>query len=295
MKDQSPPPQQQSSLAPSRSPTTTVKRGPQDWMGRSVYPHDAEDLKAHKWFRDIPWDRLQLIPPPFVPQISSLEDTHYFDEEEPISDWSESQPDTDSETDTPPETATPPLPDTMALDVNPLNMLPNAVPILMPAPVPDLRRSPRKVAEIQAALAQFPKTQRTALAQYVATPFDSVKLKGIDREIAHVVCPNDTTQAERLRDFVRCYGKRERKRPRDRVLRDRQARGVALEIRKRSAFLGYTWKRMKVQDHEGGAGGPGMLSALAARNGFNVDAKGVTAGDSADIAAHRAWYGRGVL
>ncbi|KAM0819553.1 putative Protein kinase domain-containing protein [Seiridium cardinale] len=113
----------------------------QDFRGYAVYPQDAEDIKAHKWFRDIPWDRLHLISPPFVPHISSLADTHYFDEEEPISDWSESQ------------------------------------------------------------------------------------------------ASNETTET------VRKNGNKERKRPRDRLLRDRQTKETVMEIRKRSAFLGYTWTR----------------------------------------------------
>ncbi|CAI7637583.1 unnamed protein product [Penicillium pancosmium] len=37
--------------------------------------------------------------------------------------------------------------------------------------------------------------------------------------------------------------KRERKRPRDKILRDKRAGKTALEIRKRSVFLGYTYKR----------------------------------------------------
>ncbi|KAK9786936.1 putative Protein kinase domain-containing protein [Seiridium cardinale] len=111
-----------------------------NFTGCAVYPHDAEDIKAHKWFRNIPWDRLHLISPPFVPRISSLEDAHYFDEDKPISDWSKSQPGTETE----------------AMGEN---------------------------------------------------------------------------------------GKKERKRPRDVLLRDRQTKETVMGIRKQSAFLGYTWTR----------------------------------------------------
>ena len=44
--------------------------------------------------------------------------------------------------------------------------------------------------------------------------------------------PNDETER-----------KKERKRPRDRILRDRKAGKTALEIRKKGAFLGYTYRR----------------------------------------------------
>lgn len=29
-------------------------KGPRDFAGRYVFPHDAEDIKAHRWFRGVP-------------------------------------------------------------------------------------------------------------------------------------------------------------------------------------------------------------------------------------------------
>src|SRR5690349_6344872 len=37
-----------------------------DLAGHYVFPYDAEDIKAHKWFRDVPFDRLHQLPVPFV-------------------------------------------------------------------------------------------------------------------------------------------------------------------------------------------------------------------------------------
>ncbi|KAI0432129.1 kinase-like domain-containing protein [Xylaria sp. FL1042] len=204
-----------------------------DGRGRSVYAHDAEDIKAHKWFRDIPWDQLHLITPPFVPRIASVEDTHYFDEEEPISDCAQ------------------------------------------------------KMAAMQAQLAAFPRHVRGILAQFVASPYDSTRLKRMDREINALAAastpipipiPNTTPPgiaststsisaaqqqqqqqspspaavaayfpesalADQMKAFVRAFGKRERKRPRDRLLRDRRTKATVLEVRKQTAFLGYTFRR----------------------------------------------------
>lgn len=63
---------------------------PTDRYGRYVFPNDAEDIKAHRFFKPIPWDTIQNISPPFIPNINSLEDSHYFDESEPLDDWIES-------------------------------------------------------------------------------------------------------------------------------------------------------------------------------------------------------------
>ncbi|KAI0863082.1 kinase-like domain-containing protein [Xylaria cubensis] len=174
-----------------------VKLRPRDSRGRSVYPHDAEDIKSHKWFRDIPWDQLHLITPPFVPQIASIEDTHYFDEEEPISDWSDSCSDDDDDTD------------------------------------------PQKMAAMQAQLSTFPWHARSMLAQFVASPYDSTGLKRIDREINALAA----LLTDQMKAFVRAFGRRERKRPRDRLLRDRKTKAIVLKIRKQTAFLGYTFRR----------------------------------------------------
>ncbi|KAI0486053.1 kinase-like protein [Xylaria cf. heliscus] len=193
-----------SSGAAEQASTSRAKLRPRDTRGRSVYPHDAEDIKAHKWFRDIPWDQLHLITPPFVPQIAGVEDTHYFDEEEPISDWSDSCSDDDEDTD------------------------------------------PQKTAAMQAQLASFPRHTRGMLAQFVASPYDSTRLKRMDREINALMAASFTQAAllaDQMKAFVRAFGRRERKRPRDRLLRDRKTKATVLRIRKQTAFLGYTFRR----------------------------------------------------
>ncbi|KAI1356847.1 kinase-like protein [Xylaria sp. FL0043] len=200
------------------SPARGRGRQPRDGRGRSVYPHDAEDIKAHKWFRDIPWEQLHLITPPFVPRIASVEDTHYFDEEEPISDWSESDSDDDNDEDDDDDIA-------------------------------------GSEAAMQAQLAAFPRHIRGILAQFVASPYDSTRLKRMDREINALAAASsppttstaasgtsvhfqESALAEQMKAFVRAFGRRERKRPRDRLLRDRKTKATVLRVRKETAFLG---------------------------------------------------------
>jgi hypothetical protein len=48
-----------------------------------------------------------------------------------------------------------------------------------------------------------------------------------------------------LKGFVKRYGRKEKKRPRDRLLRDRDFAPKVLELRKRGAFLGYTYRRIR--------------------------------------------------
>ncbi|KDN62231.1 putative serine/threonine-protein kinase cbk1 [Colletotrichum sublineola] len=55
-----------------------------------VFPNDANEIKAHPWFRGVPWEKMRFVQPEWIPDIKSFADAHYFGEDEPISDWSES-------------------------------------------------------------------------------------------------------------------------------------------------------------------------------------------------------------
>ncbi|CZT03348.1 related to serine/threonine-protein kinase CBK1 [Rhynchosporium graminicola] len=168
----------------------------QDYAGRYVFPNDAEEIKGHKWFRDIQWDRLHMMVPPFVPDIKSVDDTHYFDEEDPISDFSES-------VDGPPPTAD----------------------------------------EISDALKPFNREIQVLAKGFVDRPHDSVKLRKVEREIdGFAMCEE---QKDYLKAFVKHYGRKEKKRPRDRLLRDKETAPKVLELRKQGAFLGYTYRRFQ--------------------------------------------------
>lgn len=168
----------------------------QDYSGRFVYANDAEDIKSHRWFKDIDWNRIHLMAPPFVPEVRSVEDTRYFDEEEPISDVSSSK---------------------ASLDPSP--------------------------HEIKEALRPFNREIQILATEFIVKPHDSVKLKKIDREIEGFNMSD--MQKAYLKEFVKTYGRKEKKRPRDRLLRDRDCRDRVLEIRKNGAFLGYSYRRIK--------------------------------------------------
>lgn len=189
----------------------------QDYAGRFVYPHDAEDIKAHKWFKDIPWDRIHTMTPPFVPSIKSTDDTHYFDEEDPISDFSES--------------------------------LSNFTPA---------------VDEIAEALKPFNREIQILATGFIERPHDTIRLRKVEREIdGFVMCEE---QKDYLKSFVKHYGKKEKKRPRDRLLRDKETAPKVLELRKRGAFLGYTYRRIRTTDQSIGRPGGGTVVQSTGKN-----------------------------
>lgn len=134
--------------------------------------------------------------PPFVPNIKSMDDTHYFDEEDPISDFSESH-----------------------------------------------SSFPPTAKEIDEALSPFNREIQILARGFVQRPHDTTRLKKVEREIDTFVMGEE--QKDYLKAFVKHYGQKERKRPRDRLLRDRELAPRVLELRKRGAFLGYSYRKFR--------------------------------------------------
>lgn len=336
-----------------------------DFAGRYVFPYDAEDIKAHKWFRHIPWERLHELEPPLVPKLRSVDDTHYFDDGGSVSDGSESAAaDDDAQVNdandgaaerspnmvfsplacsipgwsatacfpTPTahahpylgdggggggylQTYSPPAtsdthtncysPTTTTTTTTPLQLLPSLESAATPAhfqpalPTPTTTTAPPVSAQQQQQ--QQKQEERLAFLRPLRYPLQSLaltvlatpppppphqdgvetRLRVLEAYLAQMTLA-DATEAERayLRGFVKRFGagndgkgvgdgggggggegkggqREQRRRPRDKLLRDGRTREVAMEVRRRTAFLGYEWTRMRGEDDddEGGDGG----------------------------------------
>ncbi len=53
-----------------------LRNNPQERLGHE----DAEEIKAHPFFRKINWHTLRVSEPPFVPSVANATDTRYFAE-----------------------------------------------------------------------------------------------------------------------------------------------------------------------------------------------------------------------
>ena len=174
-----------------------------DVFGKHVFPDDAEDIKSHRWFRNFPWDRVDAVTPPFVPHITSVEDTHYFEESDPFSEPAASS-------------------DCKTVD-----------------PTPD---------HVRWVLRENRAPVQDLAVELMTTSYDSARLRSADRRIDKA-CNITLDEKKTLKTFIRVYGRKERKRPRDVVLRDPKTKTPAMEVRKRTAFLGYTWRRRRPEGY----------------------------------------------
>lgn len=282
----------------------------QDFTDRFVFPYDAEDIKAHKWFKGVPWERLHELDPPFVPVLRSADDTQYFEDDEPIENLSDSDDDDDDEVD---ELALPDIatnvvdrkaaggldgaaasgltghkvrdvvPNPRSLAATTVNhaKLPMTPPSSMPpspareaalsSPTPKAPATPavapaatvagavianavtnatKKRAEREARLAKtlepFDCGIQAAVRSWLRVPYDSLRLRHFEIQVDEEPGLR-ATERDTLKALVRLYGKKEKKRPRDRLLRDSATKRAALGLRKKMAFIGYDWKRMQAQ------------------------------------------------
>lgn len=242
----------------------------------------------------MPWERLHEIDPPFVPLIRSPDDTQYFNEEEPITDFSDSDDDDDDDDD---EYQPLPQPETsttatslnaaagrdgagdIATSCNNLLVLgPNSsststinhtqkykLPELKTGssprnevqvtPTPEVvatnptntttlkKRANRKVY-ITEALRPFSYSIQHAVRSWLAVPYDSLRLRNFELQV-DAEPGLRPSERDALKALVRMCGRKEKKRPRDRLLRDPLTKKVVLEERKKTAFMGYDWQRIQ--------------------------------------------------
>ena len=207
-----------------------------------VFPFDAEDIKAHKFFKGLPWERLHQMPPPFVPKIRSEDDTQYFDDSDAFDDNDES-----SDFSSPQCSKEENVKDREAHEGGNRAgelLLKDAAGCLGKELAAKTRREDGEDS-MDVALEAFDVAVQMKALGWIPTPYDSARLKTIEAEIGQLIALGmSTSDGEALLRFVERYGKREKKRPRDRLLRDRKTRSISMELRKRNAFLGYTWRRM---------------------------------------------------
>lgn len=75
-------------------------------------------------------------------------------------------------------------------------------------------------------------------------PNDSIRLRNFELQV-DAEPGLRTSERDVLKGLVRMYGRKEKKRPRDKLLRDPLTKKAVLEERKKTAFLGYDWQRIQ--------------------------------------------------
>lgn len=191
------------------------------YTGLFVYPNDAEDIKLHPYFRNISWEKMLEKRPPFVPRVRDWEDTKYFDEEQPISDIDSDSSDIEA--------------------VEPEAQEPDKSGDIPNAPV-----------EVE----QGSKASQHHHEDQHIIPSTALKLNGNEKMITLkspdgntiAALPIDAPAAQQEAPEVVDPAppkKKEKKRPRDKILRDPLFGKTAMRMRQEGAFLGYAYRKPK--------------------------------------------------
>ena len=211
-----------------------------DYLGFFVYPDDAADLKGHKFFAGVDWDNLHLTRPPYVPQVKNNEDTTYFDEEEPLSDVDDA-------------------PSTTSIQED------------------DLRA---QEAFEEAVAAEYAAKEAGDAGE--AGPHEQANLDGAGNlhNLFGARSANNSQKTVVTTTKVLRKGAKEKKRPRDRVLRDRAVAKQVMDLRKKGAFLGYTYRRprgvlMGLELKRAGLGSLSSGGMVPGADGLGADLEGV--------------------
>ncbi|OAL25008.1 hypothetical protein AYO20_10542 [Fonsecaea nubica] len=212
----------------------------QNYQGYFVYPGDAEDIKRHAWFANTNWDTFYRQRPPYEPRVRDWEDTKYFDEEDALSDM-------DSAT-TLDEVAVAPGQEAAAQNTNTnpkrkttqlshhqaegQNIVPSsAMNIPPPQDCPGLGVNHAEAEQMHALKNPLMQPRVNGCLTTGATLVDTGL--HIEGTLATIITENVKPKAK----------KREKKRPRDIILRDPAAGAPALEARKLGAFMGYEYRQ----------------------------------------------------
>lgn len=186
-----------------------------NYNGYFVYPDDADDLKHHPFFAGIHWSTLQQRRPPFVPKVLDWEDTKYFDEDQPISDIDEASSDDDAGViaGAKENKALISAPGSKASQHHQEDH--HIVPSVAIQPSCTVATSQGPVTGPQASTA----VAAAALAKLCQGPSPPAEIKALKQR------------------------RKEKKRPRDKILRDPDLGRTALELRKDGAFMGYSYSK----------------------------------------------------
>lgn len=215
-----------------------------NYQGKHVYSDDADDIKAHPWFKNIDWTQIHKKKPPFIPKVKDWEDTRYFDNDETISDVSSSSSEGNEEE--------------AAASMNKENM-PGTRD--MEGGLPDYKNTFLSPANMDYRISGHHAEDQHIVPSQTREADDITRnhnpnvlhaaAKAKPQEVGPIVAAQTQPIGGALMPPLVPEGvrvkkpKKEKKRPRDKILRDPSTATIAMDIRRQGAFWGYGYRRPK--------------------------------------------------
>ncbi|EME42181.1 hypothetical protein DOTSEDRAFT_36105 [Dothistroma septosporum NZE10] len=193
-------------------------------LTRHVYPNGAEEIKNHKFFHGIPWSQLHMMAPPFVPRVKQNQSiTKYFeDEKDIISDESSSYMS---------------IKDKISREQLDRGLSEEDLATVLGHHYPRWKADRTKIEKHELGLDECSDDELQRIKEHFGNQFEHWRAERLV-EVAEARIEQGIEDAP---PGVR--QKKERKRARDKMLRDPTVGKQCMELRKRGAFFGYTYRR----------------------------------------------------
>ena len=188
-------------------------------LARHVYPNGAEEIKSHKFFQGIAWSQMHHSPPPFVPRVKENQSiTKYFeDEKDIVSDDSSSFQSLKERI------------DDRASD--------DELRTLLGVHYEKWKAERIEKEKRELGIEECSDGELHRIKEHFGLDYEQWK--------ADRVAQVQEERATRGIEDKPAKGKKEKKRPRDKMLRDPVVARKVMELRKKNAFFGYTYRRPK--------------------------------------------------
>lgn len=190
-------------------------------LARHVCVNGAEEIKAHRFFQGIAWSQLHLSQPPFVPRVKENQSiTKYFeDEKEIVSDDSSSFFSIKERIDE--------------------NADEEQLKVALGHHYERWKAERIEKQKRELGIEEYSDDELDRLKEHFGLNYEEWRAERIVQ-----VCEERAGQAVELEPKPPRHRK-ERKRPRDKLLRDPTMARKVMELRKTNAFFGYTYRRPK--------------------------------------------------
>ena len=194
-------------------------------LARHVCANGAEEIKSHKFFQGIAWSQMHLSQPPFVPRVRENQSiTKYFeDEKDLVSDDSSSYHSLIERIDG--------------------HAGEEELQLLLGPHYERWKAERIKKEKRELGIEECTDSELDRIKEHFGPDYEKWRA---DRTVqvceGRAACGEDQTPAK---------DKKEKKRPRDKLLRDPAVSRKVMELRKKNAFFGYTYRRPKplVMEH----------------------------------------------
>ncbi|PPJ53854.1 hypothetical protein CBER1_03250 [Cercospora berteroae] len=211
---------------PTRRPSSASNLNP---LARHVVANDAEEIKHHPFFHNIPWTQLHLYPPPFVPRVRENQSiTKYFeDEKDIISEETSSYASLREH-----------IPDDADEE--------SAAAVLGPH-FARWKAEKTQREKIELGIEHCSDSEFHRIKEHFGIEYERWKAQRLVEIAEHrAEMGIDFEQlSPTTKNLLLPHQRKEKKRPRDKVLRDPKLKKTVLEVRKKRAFFGYTYRRPK--------------------------------------------------